>query len=804
MEQRECARLETRHGESVMLEGIKATGELRGLMLEMCVEQRFCNPTDKNVEVVYTFPLPWGAVLLEVNVQLGEQHLTGTVIEKKQAEAQYEEALSEGNAAIMLEKNRDHSYSLNLGNLAAQEACVITLRYAQTLQFEQRGLRLLIPTVIAPRYGDAVQYGGLQPHQATIHDLTAEYPFDIELRLHGPLAHSRVASPSHPIGVALRPTDAGNVLTATLARRGALDRDFVLIVDQLEQDSIAVLGQDAIEQDGVVALASFCPRIPLQGDSSIAVKILVDCSGSMDGDSIEAAKRALQVIVQQLQKGDRFSLSRFGSTVEHRSRGLWKTTGTTQLAAKRWVSHLKADLGGTEMEDALNSTFALAKTVPSDVLIVTDGEISAIDSTIQSAKASGHRLFVVGIGSSPAESHLHRLAEETGGACDFVAPGEAVEPAVLRMFARLRSPRLSELTVKWPEGVEPVWATPLPASVFDGDTVNVFALLRQFPEGQVRLFGLREAATEGEEIACAQFSPGMESGTTLSRLAMSTRLKSFDWEKQSDEARRLAVAYQLVTDQTNFFLLHQRAEDEKPDDMPELHQVPQMLAAGWGGTGSVLYSQNHAELADSILCCSHLDYAAPVQPVVMRSRKSSAQLHAMKQSGADFVDIPSFLRRRDHIIDHANTRHWSDSEDYKGLSPLGLCEWLRITPQSEWPKTYLDLRRIGLGALVVDWLELSVAARDAKTLPKQVVVHSFLYVMSQQDILDALAKSLGLLHVIKSVTQRIKGLFSGSAATALPSVDTHLVEGIMADLEGMTAKTWPEAVYVMGSDELFA
>lgn len=145
--------------------------------------------------------------------------------------------------------------------------------------------------------------------------------------------------------------------------------------------------------------------------------------------------------------GDRFSLSRFGDTVAHRSRGLWKTTETTQLAAQRWVDALKADLGGTEMEAALNSTFALAHTVSSDILLVTDGS-GAIDRTIESAKHSGHHLFIVGIGSSPEETHLRRLAEATGGACDFVAPGEAVEPAVLRMFARLRSPRLVGLNIR--------------------------------------------------------------------------------------------------------------------------------------------------------------------------------------------------------------------------------------------------------------------------------------------------------------------------------------------------------------------
>lgn len=185
MNQANYATLIACDGAPVMLQSVKASGDLKGLLFEASIEQRFCNPTDKNMEVVYTFPLPWGAVLLGVDVQLGELHLTGAVVEKKLAEARYEEALSEGNAAIMLEQNHDLSYSLNLGNLAAKENCVITLRYAQTLQFEQRGLRLMIPTVIAPRFGDAVIDGGLQPHQAPVHSLTVEYPFNIELRLHG-------------------------------------------------------------------------------------------------------------------------------------------------------------------------------------------------------------------------------------------------------------------------------------------------------------------------------------------------------------------------------------------------------------------------------------------------------------------------------------------------------------------------------------------------------------------------------------------------------------------------------------------
>jgi Ca-activated chloride channel family protein len=782
MDNRKSARLETQNGQPVMLLGVKLTGELRGLLFDARVEQRFYNPTKRNFEVIYTFPLPWGAVLLSVDVLLGNKHLTGTVIEKQQAEASYEEALSEGDAAIMLEKNHDDSYSLNLGNLAPKEHCVITMRYAQTLQFEQQGLRLLIPSVIAPRYGNDVQDGGLMPYQAPTHSLLVEYPFDLEIKLHGELALARVASPSHPVAVAFGHSIEGRDLTVSLARKGALDRDFVLTLDKLAQTAMALSARDFAESDSVSVLASFCPVISASEPSKMAVKILVDCSGSMQGDSIDAARRALQAIIRQFGEGDYFSLSRFGNTVIHRSCALWKLTNATRLAAQRWVGDLEADLGGTEMEAALASTFNLAKAVASDVLIITDGEISAIDSTIESARRSGHRLFVVGIGSSPAESHLRRLAEAAGGACDFVAPGEAVEPAILRMFARLRSRKLAELSIVWPEDAKPKWVSPMQSAIFNGDTVSVYALFENPPQGIIRLLGKHGIDATAEEIGCAKVSEQMEDAGTLSRMVASARYQT---TAGISEASALAVAYQLVTDKTNFLLIHEREENEKPVDMPDLHKVAQMVPAGWGGVGSVLYSMASPSSSPQA------DYLS----IPAFCRKVST----VCDSSMDYSDIPTLLRKDRGAmgIDRTDPRYWRESDHYTGLTPLGVSKWLRITPLYDWPKSFNELRRIGLGAWVVDWLEFGFGSQDGELISESVILEAFLYLMYQRDVYEALAKSHGLVQVVKATVLHLQNLFKNNADEAILNVDFELVEKIMTELNGMTGDNWPDQVFAM-------
>ena len=631
------ATLRNSQGEPLILKDVAITGDLRGAMFEAHVRQTFSNPTKTHAEVVYSFPLPWGATLLGVEVQLGQVKLNGTVVAKAQAEEQYEETLSKGDAAIMLERGDDGNYVLHLGNLAPGEQCLIDMHYGQLLQFEQGGLRLAIPTVIAPRYGDAVRDGGLAPYQVPETDLLAEYGFSLTLNLHGDLVNARIASPSHPISMANNTAD--HRLTVALAQQSYLDRDFILVLDQLAQCSVATVAPDYVDAQTFIATASFSPSIPNANTQKTAVKILVDCSGSMAGGSIQAARRALIAVTKKFKAGDKFSLSKFGSTVEHRSLALWSTSDQSRLGAEKWITELNADMGGTDMLEAIESTFELAHSSPCDVLLITDGQIYGIDAIVKKAKASKHRVFTVGIGSSPSNNLLRRLAIETNGACDYVAEGEAVEPAIVRMFNRLRSPAITRVSVQWPEGFTPKRSTTLDTTAFDGDTLHASAWFSAKPTGQITLLGQLVGQDTVQELGTVVINESTANSTALSRLAAAGQLSH---QTNESEATKIALDYQLITEHTNFLMLHERSAEEKAPDMPELYKVKQMLPAGWGGTGM---EQIH-------LMRSSMSYAsmAPMSdaissPNVIRSRGSYAsQVQMLETSGSEHYDLPAFLR----------------------------------------------------------------------------------------------------------------------------------------------------------------
>ena len=142
------------------LQSVKARGRMEGLVLSMTLSQVFRNTTKRNMEVVYTFPLAWGAVLLGMEVTLGCKRRRGQVMPKQEATERYEEAVEKGNAPVMVQKQNGGLYSASVGSLKPGEDLVIDITYAQLMRFEQGRVRLSLPTTVSPRFGDAIEDAG--------------------------------------------------------------------------------------------------------------------------------------------------------------------------------------------------------------------------------------------------------------------------------------------------------------------------------------------------------------------------------------------------------------------------------------------------------------------------------------------------------------------------------------------------------------------------------------------------------------------------------------------------------------------
>lgn len=575
-----AAALTGTNGEQVALTDVSASAVLRDLLGEVTVVQTYRNDESINIEAVYTFPLPLDGVLLELQVEIGGRVLKGVVVEKNAAEEQYEDAIDSGDSAVMLQVIEPGLYTMNIGNLLPSETATITFIYGIVYRWTGDCLRFFLPTTIAPRYGKSPH----SPHQAPESSLMVENQFSLQVEIFGSLQDGQFTCPSHDVELV---RSEERVLISLRKAKAVMDRDFILNIKAPQATRSFV--QCGADGEGATALASFQPFFPgLHQPRSLNLAIVIDCSGSMQGDSMAQAKQALEGILDALHQNDLITLIAFGSTTSLLAQQPLRCKKTNLEMAKSFASQLDANMGGTEIGLALDTTYTtLGDSGPADIFLVTDGEVSSWAYVVPKAKLSGHRFFTVGVGSSVAEAFVRGLATSTGGECELVSPREGMADRIVRHFERMRTPRAKRIAISWPEGARDLAPRNLGA-VFEGDTVIVSACFDQ-PSitGNVAL----EIDTEtGDTIRLElpiSMQPAAEAErvfSTISRLAAAARLK----EMEEQEVARTAIRYRLVSRCTNWLVIAERSDDEKAQELPELRKVPQTLAAGWGGTGKVL------------------------------------------------------------------------------------------------------------------------------------------------------------------------------------------------------------------------
>jgi Ca-activated chloride channel family protein len=559
------------------LQAVTIDVRVAGPLLDVTAEQSYRNEGREDIEVVYTFPLPPRAVLTAMDFELGERRLVGAVKRKARAERDYEQAIASGDAAVLVEQERDGRFTANLGNLKPGESARIRLRYGQLLEAAGQYWRLAIPTVLAPLYGDPHADGGLAEHKAPRHSPFVAYPLRLTVTVVGRARAEDLYSPSHAIDVVETPAGV-----RVQTRPGVcLDRDFVLLIRRAA-DALAVAGSDA---EGMVAIASAVVPSRPQAQASVSMRIVLDCSGSMAGERIDWASVACGRLVAGLDAADEFSITRFGSTHKHLRPRLVPAEEANKRAARDWLLDVAADLGGTEMQAALAAAAALPGTASqSDAVLITDGEIWASDALVRWARGAGLRIHVIGVGATPNAAFLQELARETGGRSEFVTPGEDLLGAVERVLAAARAAHAPKLTVQWPR--PPRWQLQWPAVAAAGDTVHCFA-------------GFDGAVADATvSIACDGFEAHVPlariEGELPGRVAALERIRSGHFDDPAAAAER----YQLVTEWTSLIAVAVRHTADKAGGLPALSTVPQMIPVGWGGYGRVepALGDDHAAL----------------------------------------------------------------------------------------------------------------------------------------------------------------------------------------------------------------
>lgn len=590
-------------GSPVPLLGVSVSARVFGAHARVVLRQRYQNREARAIEAVYTFPVPSEAALVGFAMEAAGRRIEAEVKEREAAFRAYDEALSRGHGAALLEEERRNVFTASVGNLLPGEETVIEVEYVEPLAADEGALRFVIPTLVAPRYipgsesgAPTTGHGVAAPTDrvpdadrispaigAVSYGLAVEVIFDLGRAV-------TVESPSHPIRTSGVGSDA--VRVTFTAGEVPLDRDLVLVAAGAPGVAAGVIAERKAGEEGTFALTV----VPDLFDASRRaaardVVFVVDVSGSMEGDSLREAKSALRLCLRQLGEGDRFQIIAFSDTFFTFQPALVPYTQSTLSAADQWVAAL-ATIGGTEMlEPLVAATQMLADSGARDriVVLLTDGQVGN-ESEIVERVASGAgraRVYTFGIGASVSDLLLRDLARRTRGGVTFIHPGERIDEKVTAQFARATATRVEGLTLRF-DGVDPGELAPAEVGdLVDGEPWVVFGRYDEPGHGKAELRG----TLRGEPffLAVPMDLPAEASREGLTALWATRRIRDLEEarlagrraESNKERIVALSIAHRVASKHASFILVEKRTGDRRMHDLPEARPVPVSAPAGW-------------------------------------------------------------------------------------------------------------------------------------------------------------------------------------------------------------------------------
>jgi len=555
------------------------------------VVQTFRNPESDWYEGIYVFPLPESGAVDRLRLRVGERIIEGEIKERGAARAAYGEARASGRRAALLDQERPNIFTTQVANIGPGEAVVVELEYQQVLRYDGGRFSLRFPMVVGPRYvppgpilvADAARITPPVLRPGTENGRTN--PLSIRVSLDAGVPLAAVESPYHPVRVDEPSPERREISLA----EGAVpaNRDFELAwAPRIHEAPQAAWFTE--EKDGrhygvlMVLPPAATPGTRLARE----VVFVLDTSGSMAGASIRQAREALLLALERLQPEDRFEVIEFNSTAQALFGESREASRGNVRRAVRWVASLEAR-GGTEMAAALRMAFTNTETSTRvrQVIFLTDGAVGNEEALFRllRERLGDSRLFTVGIGSAPNSHFMTQAARLGRGTFTYIGRIEEVGARMGELFAKLESPVLKGLELRWPPGVQvEAWPAKLP-DLYAGEPVVVAAALGGL-EGEALLTGERdgrrwEARIALERNATAQGMGGLWAREKVSALMASLRDGAPEAEVRA-RVIEVATAHRLVTKYTSFV-----AVDKTParpvDESLKTAAVPTLLPEGW-------------------------------------------------------------------------------------------------------------------------------------------------------------------------------------------------------------------------------
>ena len=541
------------------------------------VDQLFRNPTDRDLDAVYTFPLPKNGALSELSLWIDGQEVIGEVVEKERARKIHREQKDKGQDSALAEQREYYSFDVFVSPVRAADTARVRLLYVQPIEIDMGIGRYVYP----------LEEGQIDDEMHAFWDrresVDGRFTFELVLRSSYPIDDVRV----NGLGSTVVTQDAPDTWRAWFddAEGGTnLDQD-VVVYYRLAQDQPArvdLLPYRTGEGPGSFMLV-ITPGTDLQPTTQgVDWTMVLDVSGSMSA-KIATAADALSRTLDQLRPQDRFRVISFaqqaqlvvpwqGATVEN-------VEGANQTLSQMGVR------GGTNLYAGLQAGLRKLDSDRANALILISDGGANIGPTqhrdfLELLEKVDVRLFTIVMGQGSNRPLLERLAEESNGFALDVSNQDDLYGRLQQAKAKLGREALHGVELVWNGGSVTDVAPKRLHSAYFGQQIVVFGRYQNPGEVDLKLKG----RISGEELSWEttfDLPEHDERFPEVERLwafaAVRGLKKEIDLDGSESELKKaivdLGTEFSIVTDYTSMIVVRDEEFEELGIDRKNKRRV---------------------------------------------------------------------------------------------------------------------------------------------------------------------------------------------------------------------------------------
>lgn len=431
-------------GGSVEITDISALIDILENTATTTVEIRLHNTSNRRQEAELIFPVPDGAVVRGFAYDGPDGMITAKVLPKDEARRIYDSLVAKIRDPALAEFIGYNLIRSSVFPVEANGNQKVRLTYEHLLETDGNRVDYFLPRT------ESLEY---------------KVPWEIKVNIKSKRPISTVYSPTHNL-IGLKKIDLNNMeekegpveISAHTEKGANVPGPFRL--SYLMQENGVTASMFAYPDEkvggGYFLLLAGLPANVLNDNNEQAIKrevtLVIDKSGSMNGEKIEQVKEASLQIIAGLKMGEAFNVIIYSNTVEKFAKKPVIKTKETEDQAREYIKGITPS-GGTNIYDALNEALGQEPTedmIPI-VLFLTDGLPTigqtselVIREVITKSNSYKRRVFTFGVGLDVNAPLLERIAAESRARAEFVLPKEDVEVKIGKVFNRLTGPILAE------------------------------------------------------------------------------------------------------------------------------------------------------------------------------------------------------------------------------------------------------------------------------------------------------------------------------------------------------------------------